>query len=158
MTDRRIGMDLYSDVLDVLERHGFAHGDDQHAGRAIFLIGDLAFPPTPSRRHGPDPESGSSVPEDGLDAVALTHAQVRTVLTSLDLAADWKRDRAGTCTYCADQPCFIRGLRLREARTYDQLAVQLLRDEQATRHLRRQAEPHGPPSQPGLAVGKEAGQ
>jgi hypothetical protein len=139
MTDRRIGMDLYSDVLDVLERHGFAHGDDQHAGRAIFLIGDLAFPPTPSRRHGPDPESGSSVPED-------------------DLAADWKRDRAGTCTYCADQPCFIRGLRLREARTYDQLAVQLLRDEQATRHLRRQAEPHGPPSQPGLAVGKEAGQ
>ena len=42
MNDPRIGLDLYTDVLDVLERHGFARGDDQHAGRAIFLIGDLA--------------------------------------------------------------------------------------------------------------------
>ena len=36
----------------------------------------------------PGPEPGPSVPEDDLDAVTLTHAEVRTVLTSLDLAAD----------------------------------------------------------------------
>ena len=39
MRDYRIGLDLFTDVLDVLHRHGFARGDDQHAGRAIFLIG-----------------------------------------------------------------------------------------------------------------------
>ena len=42
MRDHRIGLNLFTDVLDVLERHGFARGDDQHAGRAILLIGDLA--------------------------------------------------------------------------------------------------------------------
>jgi hypothetical protein len=42
MTDYRIGLDLFSDVLAVLHRHGFARGDDLHAGRAIFLIGDMA--------------------------------------------------------------------------------------------------------------------
>ena len=42
MRDHRIGLDLFTDVLDVLHRHGFARGDDQHAGRAIFLISDLA--------------------------------------------------------------------------------------------------------------------
>ena len=177
MTDHRIGLDLSNDVLDVLHRHGFARGDDQHAGRAIFLIGDLAriyegsqdhpygpsitqasYLPAPPERPGPEPEPGPSVPEDDLDAVTLTHAEVRTVLTSLDLAADRKRDRSEICADCADQSCFACQLRLREARTYDQLAVQLLHDEQAARNLRRQAEPHDPPSQPGLAADKEAGQ
>ena len=116
MRDHRIGLDLFNDVLDVLHRHGFARGDDQHAGRALFLIGDLArscegsqdhpsgssinqvpSPPAPSRAPGPEPEPGPSVPEDDRDAVTLTHAEVRTVLTSLDLAADWKRDRAEMC-------------------------------------------------------------
>ena len=41
-SDHRIGPACSTDVLDVLDRHGFARGDDQHAGRAIFLIGDLA--------------------------------------------------------------------------------------------------------------------
>ena len=42
MRDHRIGLDLFTDVLDVLHRHGFARGDDQHTDRAIFLISDLA--------------------------------------------------------------------------------------------------------------------
>ena len=42
MRDDRIGPGLYADVLDVLARHGFSRGDDQHAGRAVVLIGDLA--------------------------------------------------------------------------------------------------------------------
>ena len=177
MRDHRIGLNLYNDVLDVLHRHGFARGDDQHAGRALFLIGDLAriyegtqdhpygpsitqasYLPAPPEPPGPAPEPGPSVPEDDLDAVTLTHAEVRTVLTSLDLAADWKRDRAEMCTDCADQSCFACELRLREARTYDQLAIQLLHDEQPARNLRRQAEQHAPSSQPGLAADKEAGQ
>ena len=41
-SDHRIGPGLFTDVLDVPHRHGFARGDDRHAGRAIVLIGDLA--------------------------------------------------------------------------------------------------------------------
>ena len=33
---------LITEVLDVLDRHGYVRGDDEHAGRAIFLIRDLA--------------------------------------------------------------------------------------------------------------------
>ncbi len=42
MRDHRMGLSLITDVLDVLNRHGYARGDDEHAGRAIFLISDLA--------------------------------------------------------------------------------------------------------------------
>ncbi len=167
MRDHRIGLDLFTDVLDVLERHGFARGDDQHAGRAIFLIGDLAriyegsqhhpygpsinqapSPPAPPEPPGPEPEPGPNIPEDDLDAVTLTHAEVRTVLTSLDLAADWKRDHAETCEYCPDQSCYACQLRLQDARTYDQLAVQLLHDEQAARDARTEPGPAGSPVPP----------
>jgi len=177
MRDHRIGLNLYNDVLDVLHRHGFARRDDQHAGRALFLIGDLAriyegsqdhpygpsgtqasYLPAPPEPPAPEPEPGPSGPEDDLDAVTLTHAKIRTVLTSLDLAADWKRDHPETCTYCPDQSCYACQLRLQDARTYDQLAVQLRHDEQAARNLRRQAELHAPSSQPDLAADKEAGQ
>ena len=41
-SDDRMDLDLFIDVLDVLERHGYARRDDQHTGRAIGLIGDLA--------------------------------------------------------------------------------------------------------------------
>ena len=63
MTDHRIDLDLFTDVLDVLDRHGFTRGDDQHTGRAIFLIGDLAriyegtqdHPVGPSSSQAPSP-------------------------------------------------------------------------------------------------------
>ena len=178
MRDHRIGLDLFTDVLDVLERHGFARGDDQHAGRALFLISDLAriYEGTQDHPYGPSisqalspppspeppgPEPGPPVPEDDLDAVTLTHAEVRTVLTSLDLAADWKRDHAETCADCPDQSCYACQLRHQDARTYDQLAVQLLHDEQATRDARRQpglASSPMPPLQPHPAAEMEAGQ
>jgi hypothetical protein len=180
MRDHRIGLDLFTDVLDVLDRHRFARGDDEHAGRAIFLIGDLAriyegtqhhpygpsisqvpSPATAPEPPGPETESGPDIPDDDLDAVTLTHADVRTVLTSLDLAADWKRDRAERCAHCPDQSCFACHLRLKEARTCDQLARQVLHDEQATRNARSQPRPSGspaPPSQPRPAPEREAGQ
>jgi hypothetical protein len=62
------------------------------------------------------------------------------------------------CADCPGQSCFACELRLREARTYDQLAVRLLHDEQAARNLRRQTELHALPRLPGLAAGTEAGQ
>jgi hypothetical protein len=42
MTDRRMNPDLIHDVLDVLNRHGYARADNEHTGRAIVLISDLA--------------------------------------------------------------------------------------------------------------------
>ena len=173
MSGHRIGLDLFTGVLDVPHRHGFARGDDRPAGRAIVLIGDLARICEGSRDHpygpaitpapclpppeppSPDPGPGPSVPEDDLDAVTLTHGQVRTVLTKLDIAAGWKRDRAQLCRDSADQSCCACELRLEDARTCDQLTRQLLPDEPAARTARRQAEP---PVPPGLAAGKEAGQ
>ena len=178
MRDHRIGRDLFTDVLDLLHRHGFARGDDQHAGRALFLIGDLAriyegtqdhptgpsssqAPSLPPPPESPGAEPGPSVPDEDLDAVTLTHADVRTVLTSLDLAADWKRDRAETCADCPDQSCFACQLRLQDARTYDQLAVQLLHHEQTARDARSQpglATSPMPPVRPHPAAEIEAGQ
>ena len=177
MRDHRIGLDLSTNVLDVRHRHGFACGDDQHTDRAIVLISDLARiyegsrdhptgpsssrAPSPPPPEPPGPELGPSVPEDDLDAVTLTRADVRTVLTCLDLAADWKCDRAGMCADCPDQSCYACQLRLQDARIYDQLAVQLLHDEQATRDARRQpglASSPMPPIQPHPAAEMEAGQ
>jgi hypothetical protein len=172
MTDHRIGTDLFNDVPDVLERHGFARGDDQHAGRAIFLIGDLAriyegsrdhpcgpsitqAPYLPAPPEPPGPELEPSLSEDDPGAATLTHTQVRTVRTALDLAADWKRGRAERCTYCADQSCPRCQLHLRDAHTYHQLAVQLRYHEQAAPTARHQAESVAPSD---LAADKEAGQ
>ncbi len=42
MTDHRTSPSLITDILDVLDRHGYTRGDDEHPGRAILLIGDVA--------------------------------------------------------------------------------------------------------------------
>ncbi len=176
-SDNRITPGLIYDVADALERHGYYRSDDQHADRAIGLLGDLARiyegtqdhpygptinqTPSPPPPEPPGPEPGPNIPEDDLHAVTLTHAEVRTILTSLDLAAEWKRDHAETCTYCPDQSCYACQLRLHNARTYDQLAVQLLHDEQATRDQCHQPGPATsptPPMQPHPAAEMEAGQ
>jgi hypothetical protein len=174
MRDHRIGLALFTDVLDVLERHGFARGDDQHAGRAIFLIGDLAgicegsqhHPYGSSTTQAPNlpppeptvPEPGQPVSQDDPGAVTLTHAQARTVRTALELAASWKCDSSQSCTYCADRSCPRCQLRIGDARTYHQLAVQLRHDRQVTPTRRSQPGPHAPPGQPSRAADKEAGQ
>ena len=64
MTDHRIGLDLFTDVLDVLDRHGFARGDDLHAGRALFLICDLArtYEGTQDHPYGPSINQALSPP------------------------------------------------------------------------------------------------
>ena len=107
MTDYRIGLDLFSDVLAVLHRHGFARGDDLHAGRAIFLIGDMARIYDGSQDHSnefstsqsPEPPGPRTVRPRGRPERRNAHPRgVRTVRTVLDLAANWKRGRAERCT------------------------------------------------------------
>jgi hypothetical protein len=174
MTDHRIGLDLFNDVLDVLHRHGFARGDDLHTGRAIFLIGDLARiyegsqdhpyglsisqaprlpPPEPA---GPDSEPGLSVPAADQDAIIVTHADVSTVFAAADIAADDKRYRVEMCTDCPDQSCPACQTHLRDAEAFDRIADRML---QAARTAPVVRHGHtGPPRQPGRAAGKEAGQ
>ncbi len=114
MRDHRIGLDLFTDVLDVLHRHGFVRGDHEHAGRAIFLISDLAriyegtqdhpsgptINPAPFPQTAPDPAG-----QDNRDAVIVPASELKTVLAALDIAADYKRDRAEMCADCPDQSC-----------------------------------------------------
>jgi hypothetical protein len=114
MRDHRIGLDLFNDVLDVLDRHGFARGDDEHAGRAIFLIGDLAriyegaqdHPFGPSINPAPSPQMAPEPPgPDSRDAVAVPVSELKAVLLALDTAADDLRDQVELCTHCPDQSC-----------------------------------------------------
>jgi hypothetical protein len=175
MTDHRIGLDLFNDVRDVLHRHGFTRGDDLHAGRAIFLIGDLAriYEGTQNHPYGPsvtqaaylpaspeppglDPEPGLSVPAADQDAIILTHADVSTVFAAADIAADDKRYRVEMCPDCPDQSCPACQTHLRDAEAFDRIAdcmLQAARTAPAAHHSHTQ-----PPRQPGRAADKEAGQ
>jgi hypothetical protein len=162
--DDRMTWGLIIDVLDVLERHGYHRHDDQHTGQAISVIGDLArvYQGTRDVPSGtyldqaqPHPESARPVPEADQDAVVLTGADARTVVAALDLAADYKRDRAETCADCTDQSCLTCQFRLREAQSYDRMAAQLLRAPHAAKAS--QPEPHSP-GQTDPGCDKEAGQ
>jgi hypothetical protein len=171
MTDHRIGLDLFNDVLDVLHRHGFARGDDQHAGRAIFLIGDLAriyegsqdhpFGPyineiPPSRTEPAPPEPAAQ------DAVLIQGNQVKTLLVALDIAADYQRDRAELCADCTSQSCPTCESRLQDAQAYDHLSAQLNQAVEASAAATgSQPEPGGPripAALPDPAADREAGQ
>ena len=168
MTDHRIGLDLFNDVLDVLHGHGFARGDDEHAGRAIFLIGDLAriYEGTQDYPFGPSINSAPSLqmaPEpsgqDNPAAVIVPASELKTVLVALDIAADFQRDRAELCTDCPDQSCPACHNRLRDAQAYDQMADRMSQAAEAAPAAHHgQTEPAGPPRQSGPAADKEAGQ
>jgi hypothetical protein len=172
MRGHRMGLDLITGVPDVPHRHGLARGDGPCASRAIVLTGDrpridegsqdqpcgppvtqARYLPAPLAPPSPEPEPEPPVPWDDLDAVPLTHGQVRTVLTTLDIPAERKRDRAETCADCAGQSCFACESRLRDARTGDQPTRQFL-DGQAARTAGRQPGPEAPP---GFASGKKVG-
>ena len=132
-SDYRVTPGLIHDILDALERHGYYRSDDQHADRAIGLIGDLArvyegtqdYPagayllPVPSSRPA-DPEPGGQA---GQDAVTLADGDVSTVVAALDIAADYKRDRAEMCADCPDQSCPTCQSPLRDAQAYDRMAA-----------------------------------
>ena len=125
-----MGVRLITEVLDVLDRHGYTRGDDEHAGRAIFLIRDLASIYEGSQDHpfGPTvnqpPELASPTPATP-DTVPVPVGEVKNLLIALDIAADYNRDRAELCADCADQSCPACESRLREAQAYDRLYAQL---------------------------------
>jgi hypothetical protein len=168
MRDHRIGLDLFTDVLDVLDRHGFARGDDEHAGRAIFLIGDLAriyegtqdHPFGPAVNPAPFPQTAPEPPgPDNPDAVIVPASELKTVLIALNTAADDPRDQAELCTHCPDQSCPACQSRLRDAQAYDQLADHMLQPTDAVPAAHHgQADPARPARQSRLAADKEAGQ
>jgi hypothetical protein len=167
MTDHRIGLDLFVDVLDVLHRHGFTRGDIEHQGRAIALIKDLArtyegtrdHPVEPSTSQAPAPPPPGPPGPDSRDAVIILASSLKTVLIALDIAADDRRDRSEMCTDCPDQSCPGCQTRLHDAQACDQMADRMLQAAEtplAAHH--GQAEPAGPPRQSSLAADKEAGQ
>ena len=170
-SDDRPTSGLILDVLDVLERHGYHRYDNRHTGQAVGAILDLAYvydgtrdvspglylQPAPSALHAQPEPSGPDA-----DAVILTDAEVSTVVAALDIAADYKRDRAAACADCADQTCPACQSRLRDAGAYDQMATQMLQTAEAARTANSgQLEPGSPvtPSTPPhRAADKEAGQ
>ncbi len=160
-SDRRHTWGLIIDVLDVLEQHGYRQADDQHTGRAVGLIGDLAHiyegtQEAPAGAHLVPAPQPRQVGADGLTptaarrAEAIASAEVHTILSALDEAADYKRDRAECCADCADQSCGTCQYRLGAAHAYESLAVRLVRAMDA-------ATPEKPSSQAAVgAVGKRA--
>jgi hypothetical protein len=165
MKDRRIGLDLFTDVLDVLHRHGFARGDDEHQDRAISLISDLAriyegtqdHPSGPSIAPAPFPHMAPEPSDqDRRDAVIVPASELKTVLVALDIPADDMRDRAELCADCPDQSCPACRSRLHDARACDHLADRMLQAALAAQH--GEIEPADPPRQPRPAADKEAGQ
>jgi hypothetical protein len=166
--DERFTWGFILEVLDVMERHGYHSSDDQHTGRALGLVRDVAriyegtldaprggyvvvpsSPPT-----APQPSSPS-----GQDATIVSADQVKTLLAALEDAAEYKRDRAETCADCADQSCTTCQWRLQAAEAYDQVADQMIRagEASATRpppHGHATPDTGGPPA----VADREAGQ
>jgi hypothetical protein len=163
MRDDRIGPGLYADVLDVLARHGFCRGDDQHAGRAVALIGDLARIFEGSQDHPAGycrnqvthlaPADGS---RSGRLSVLVQLAEAKTVMAALHIAAGCTREHAGRCPDCAGSSCSGCRWRLRSADAYDQLATGLYHAIRAPQIASYR--PPGPAGPPGPGPGKEAGQ
>ena len=154
--DRRHTWGLIVDVLDVLERHGYRQADDQHTGRAVGLIGDLAriyegtqeapayassVPAPLHSQPGPDPHA----PAVTSNAKTIADTEMYTILSALEEAADYKRERADCCADCADQSCGLCQHRLGAARAYETLTVRLVRARDA-------APPQKPSQQPVVDV------
>jgi hypothetical protein len=162
MTDNRTGMPLITDILDVLDRHGYARGDNAHTARAIGLISDLAHIYEGSQDHpfgpyiGEIPPRTEPAPLEPSDpgTVLIPVGEVKNLLVALDIAADYQRDRVELCADCTDQSCPSRESRLQDAQAYDHLAAQV--DETAQAWPAATASHHWPASQP--SADREAGQ
>jgi hypothetical protein len=160
-SDHRITPGLIHEILDALERHGYYRSDDQHADRAISLIGDLAGIYEGTQDHPVYPFMvPSSLPADPgptrHGAVTLTRDDAITVFAAMDIAADDKRYRVEMCPDCADRSCPDCRTHLHDIRAFDQMAGRMLQAAQAA--------PAATASRPGLdrraqpAADREAGQ
>jgi hypothetical protein len=163
--DDRLTWGFITDVLDVLERHGYHRGDSVHTTRTIGLIGDVAhiYERTWDAPRGSYVTVPSSQPTDpqhhAPPAVIVPAGQVKTLLAALDDAAEYKRDQAGTCADRTDQSCTTCQWRRQTAVTHNQLAEQMTRPAEASA-TRPPASGHRAPDTDGphTAAGREAGQ
>jgi len=122
------------------------------------LIGDLAHIYEGSQDHPFGPYIGEIPPRTepepltpvGQDAVLVPGGEVKNLLAALDIAADYKRDRAELCADCTGQTCPTCESRLRDAQAYDHLSAQLIQTAETS------AAPAA--SQPQRAADREAGQ
>ena len=141
-SDRRHNWGLIIDVLNVLEQHGYRQADDQHTGRAVGLIGELAriYEGTQEAPAGANIVPAPRLPQLSPDrpaptatssAEAIAGAGMHTILAALDEASDYKRDRAECCADCADQSCGTCQHRLDAVRSYESLAARLMRAMEA---------------------------
>ena len=140
MTGDRMNPGLIIEMLNMLDRHGYARGDDEHTARAIVLISDLAHIYQGSLDHPFGPYIGEIPPRTepepltpaGQDAVLVPAGEVKNLLAALDIAAGYQRDRAELCADCTGQTCPACELRLRDAQAYDHLSAQLIQTAEAS--------------------------
>jgi hypothetical protein len=158
MTADWMDLGLITNVLDVLDQHGYARSDIEHATRAILLISDLAHIYEGSQDHPfglstneipPRPEPAPPRPASQ-GPFLVPPGEVKPLLAALDIAADYMRDRAELCADCADQSCPTCEARLQDAKTYDHLHAQLSQQAEATANHPEPANQH--------AADREAGQ
>jgi hypothetical protein len=163
--DDRLTWGFITDVLDVMERHGYHPGDNEHTGQAIGLIHDVAriYEGTldaPRGGYVVVPSSQPTAPRPpGQPAVIVSAGQVKTLLAALDDAAEYKRDRAEACADCAGQSCTTCQWRLQTAGAYDQLAGQMTQAAEASA-ARQPAPGHAVSASdgPDVTADREAGQ
>jgi hypothetical protein len=161
--DDRMTWGLIHDVLNVLECHGYHKYDNQHTGRVIGVVSDLAHIYEGTREISPGtvapsahPEPAPPAPAADQDALILTPADAITVFAAMDIAADNKRYRIEMCTDCPDQSCRTCQIHLHDAEAFDRMADRMLEAAKTA-----PAAHHGhtePPRQSRPAADKEAGQ
>jgi hypothetical protein len=167
--DDRMTWGFILEVFDVLERHGYRRSDNQHTGQAIGLIRDVAHvyegtkdaPRSAYVAVPPSPPTAAQPPgRTGQDTVILIGPDVSTVFAALDIAADYKRDRAAACADCANQTCLTCQSRLQDAQAYDRLADQILHAAEGSAAAQEPGPGFAQParSQPLAAADPEAGQ
>jgi hypothetical protein len=164
MTAGWMDLGLITDILDVLDRHGYARSDTEHATRAILLISDLAHIYEGSQDHPfgpyisemPSPTEPASPAPAGPDAVLVPAGEVKNLLAALDIAADYQRDHAELCADCADQSCPTCEWRLHDAQAYDHLSARLIQEAEAPTAV--PASHPEPAAQPQPPTDREAGQ
>ena len=139
-TDQRMNLDLITDILDVLDRHGYARADDEHTGRAILLISDLVRIYEGALDHplGPYINQASLSPAESTrsgsatqDIVSPPGSDLKVILDALDIAADCKRDRAAACAECTTQSCPTCQSRLQYARAAGRIAANFIQSAKA---------------------------
>jgi hypothetical protein len=161
VTDDRMNLGLITEMLDMLDRHGYVRSDDEHTARAILLISDLAHIYQGSLAHPFGPYNGEIPPSRtepappqpaSQDTVPIPPGEVKTLLAALDIAADYQRDRAELCADCTGQTCLTCESRLRDAQAYDLLTAQLIQAPEASGAATASQ------SEPAPAADREAGQ